>query len=183
MRASLKPKKIYFRRRVKTGSQIPPDRRRYFIIDQADYEKIKPYHWYSNSDGRNYVLGSINGKRQYLHRFLLDFPKHPLQVDHINGDPSDNRRSNLRLVTKQQNFWNSRAKRDGFKGACYDKRHKCWIAHITLRRKFTFLGKFETEKEAGLAYDCAALQLFGRYAKTNFKLARNLILKENEECH
>ena len=144
----------------------------FFLIDRLDYPKIKPYSW-SRHDHRGYIRGYVNGKVVYLHRFLLN-PPTGFQVDHINGNTFDNRRNNLRFATRQQNMWNANGRRKGYKGAHYDKKRKTWIGHITFNRRFILLGKFATEKEAALAYDCAALQLFGIYANTNFKLNRGI---------
>jgi hypothetical protein len=172
MRASKKTKKIYFRRRSKTGSQILPSRRRYFIIDSSDYGKVNPYKW-SCHDHRGYVRSIINGERIYLHRFLIGSVKGK-DIDHINGDNLDNRRSNLRFVTRQQNLFNSRRKHKGLKGAYFDKTHQYWVSWIMINAKAKFLGCHPTERRAGLAYDNAARQLFGEYARTNFKLNRGI---------
>jgi hypothetical protein len=97
-----------------------------------------------------------------------------LEVDHINGDPRDNRRSNLRFVTKAQNQMNrtSVAASSGFKGVVRNK--KGWAASINKRANGVktryHLGTFKTPEEAAKAYDRAAIELFGEFAKTNAAL-------------
>ena len=89
----------------------------------------------------------------------------PNQVDHINGDRSDNRLSNLRLADHQQNQANSprrSTKSSKFKGVYkYGNR---WKAFIGLNRKTRYLGTFKTEAEAANAYMTVARSAFGDFA-------------------
>ena len=74
-----------------------------------------------------------------------------LQVDHINGNPLDNRKANLRLVTNQQNQFNSKNTGSGDnsrKGVSFRKDRNKWRAYITLNGKQIALGSFDTEAEA-----------------------------------
>ena len=140
---------------------------RFFYVDDADYEKIRRYRW-GLQDHRGYIRGRINGRAIYLHRFIMNAERGK-DIDHINGNPLDNRRENLRIVTRQQNLQNGRSKHEGYKGTWLSPSGK-WLSAITHNYRFISLGTFETEKEAALAYDVAALTLFGKYARTNFKL-------------
>jgi hypothetical protein len=69
------------------------------------------------------------------------------ELDHINRNASDNRISNLRIVTSQQNKFNQE-----HKGYCWDKSRSKWISHIHLNKKQIHLGRFNTEEEARNAY-------------------------------
>lgn len=94
-------------------------------------------------------------------------------MDHINGDTLDNRKSNLRFATAQQNQWNKRPKLLGaskYKGVTRDKRRSKWAVKIRLpdRSKRLTVGHFDNELDAAIAYDNAAIALFGVYARTNF---------------
>jgi hypothetical protein len=90
-------------------------------------------------------------------------------VDHINGDTLDNRRANLRVCTKSENNRNRRKLHpttSRFKGVY--KNTKPWIALIECNGKQFVLGRFASEEEAALAYDKAAKEHFGSFARLNF---------------
>ena len=129
-----------------------------FIIDSEDYTKISQFKWYL--DGRGYIVSS--GRRHKLHRLILDVHDCLIQVDHINGNKLDNRKDNLRLVSNQQNQMNIHKKKgtsSKYFGVCLDGRIKLtnrWIASIKVDYKNIFLGRFNTEIEAALAYNNAS---------------------------
>lgn len=75
-------------------------------------------------------------------------------LDHINGIKDDNRISNLRSVTKQQNQWNHTKA----KGYCWDKSRKKWIASIQSDYNHIYLGRYNTEEEARNSYLQAKLK-------------------------
>ena len=90
-------------------------------------------------------------------------------VDHINHDPLDNHRHNLRLATRSQNAANVGPyanNTSGYKGVDFNQGK--WRARITQHGKRHFLGTFDTAEEAARAYDSKALELFGEFASLNF---------------
>jgi hypothetical protein len=103
---------------------------------------------------RGYIEHSCKSARKLLllHRFVYELAYGPipegLQIDHIDGNRSNNFLSNLRLVTHQQNQWN----RTAAKGYYWNKQHKKWMARISLNGKEKFLGYFDSEAEAHQAY-------------------------------
>jgi hypothetical protein len=102
----------------------------------------------------------------YLHRLLLEPPK-GLEVDHINGNPLDNRRENLRLATRAQNNYNQvsgRKNTSGFKGVCWDKKRGMWKAQIRANGINYNIGHYHTPEEAHEAYKLKAVELHGEYA-------------------
>ena len=88
------------------------------------------------------------------------------EVDHVNGDKTDNRIENLRKATRSENMRNCGMKRNntsGFKGCRL--REKGWQARITLQGKQHHLGFFKTAAEASAAYEEAAKKLHGEFMR------------------
>ena len=89
-------------------------------------------------------------------------------IDHINGDRLDNRQSNLRYVTRKQNKANGKVYVTnvvGIKGV--RRNYNRWVTRITKDNKTYQVGTFATKEEAGIAYNYAAKELFGIYARMN----------------
>jgi hypothetical protein len=151
------------------------------VVDDEDFEIANKWKWsirINPTSGKKYAvrmtsLGVVNGKRKRgrmsLHRFLMRPPKDRV-IDHIDGNPLNNQRNNLRICTQQQNLWNSRRFKKGtssFKGVSKHKRTGRWRSHIHLNDKQIHLGYFSTEKLAAYFYNKAAVSLFGEYANLN----------------
>jgi hypothetical protein len=114
---------------------------------------------------------TIDGRTTRLHRLILK-PEPCSLVDHINGNPLDNRRSNLRLADEFGNSRNRRVSRGvytGFKGV-HSHRLGWWRAVIIADGKKHDLGVFRSPVEAAKAYDAAAVELHGQFARTNEKM-------------
>jgi hypothetical protein len=144
------------------------------LVDDEDYARVAARRWQAVLGGGNVNRASSpdgRGGRVYLSRFLMAAPS-GFVVDHINGDPLDNRRANLRLCSQGQNRRNSRRHRNnttGFKGVCQRRaRPGRWFAQITVERQTYFLGTFKTPEAAARAYDAAALEYHGEFARLNF---------------
>lgn len=77
------------------------------LVDDRDFEIYSTKSWAANVSAVGYVYarGYIDGRSQYLHR-LISCAQPGLFVDHINGNTLDNRRSNLRVVTREKNSQN-----------------------------------------------------------------------------
>jgi hypothetical protein len=144
------------------------------IIDAADVVIVGQYCW-SAEVKSNYVaahrkqpIGNGKCKNLYLHRAIMQPPEH-LVVDHIDGNPLNNRRSNLRLASKAENGRNaklSRANSTGLKGVTWDRRYKKWRAQITCNKINRNLGRFDCPQKAHQAYLKAAQELFGEFARS-----------------
>ena len=111
----------------------------------------------------NYVMLYIEGTLCRFHRYVIGAPK-GLDVDHINGNPLDNRRCNLRLATRSQNMANT-VKKD-YKGVYVVASGK-YKAVITINYNQKHLGIFDTAEQAALAYNEAAKYYHGEFAKLN----------------
>jgi hypothetical protein len=141
-------------------------------VDAADGDAVRRHRWHAvwiyNCFYAATVLRS-NKRRTYLHRFLMQ-PPDGMEVDHINGDPLDNRRANLRVVTHGENLRNQKLRTDsksGFKGVSFDKDRGTWYAYVNSKKARKFLGRFATALEAAHAYNVAARQLHGEHARLN----------------
>lgn len=135
------------------------------LVDPDDYPKVAGIRWHMSTGG--YVCYSPSSKRKvYLHRIIMPYGE---EVDHANGDPLDCRRSNLRPATGVQNKQNRRRqqkkKSSRFTGVYGHKKvTQRWRAVIKNR----YLGVFDREEDAAMAYDRAARAEYGEFARLNF---------------
>lgn len=121
-----------------------------------------------------YLDGHLLEKRYKAHRvcWALYHGHWPsIEIDHINGNPSDNRIVNLREANKSQNSSNRRSVQNSssrYLGVYWHSRDTRWVAAIYKERRIRHLGYFKSEVDAAMAYDAVAKSLHGRYAKLNF---------------
>ena len=123
--------------------------------------------WLLNKGG--YPLIWMDGKRQLLHRVITKAPN-GMEVDHINGNVLDCRLSNLRVCSRGENLRNRGAYKNnssGRKGVSWSPWANKWRAEIRLDRKGIHIGYFTCLEAAADAYDKAALELHGDFARTN----------------
>jgi hypothetical protein len=142
------------------------------LFDPEDWDKIKIFIWrLQQIEGKKFKVVSGARKTQiYMHQVILGCPK-GFVIDHINGNPLDNRKSNLRVCTQQENSFNrprSKNNTSGYKGVSKRKETGKFRAYIHHNFKYRYLGDFKTSKEAAEAYDSAAVKLFGQFAQLNF---------------
>lgn len=140
-------------------------------IDDEDFDRVSKFNW--SMDGRGYVkrvtdCGSVN---VFLHRFIMNCPD-DMQVDHINNDPLDNRKSNLRICTNNENQFNKKKNlkkinTSKYKGVTLCAQTKRWRAQGNVNNKRVNIGRFNTEKEAALAYNEFAKKHHGEFASLN----------------
>ena len=139
------------------------------IIDLDDYDKVKHLNWKAiKGHSTFYVHSNANKKIISMHRLIMGVYKPEQIIDHKNRDGLDNRKSNLRIATKQQNNCNAAVHKNskhGMKGVTY--KGKNWEASITINYENVYLGTFHTIFDAAIAYDNAALEHFGEFALTN----------------
>lgn len=139
------------------------------LIDMEDYEKIKNYRWLIHGT-KLYVKTNLNKPKrsQYLHKTV--FGEYKKEIDHINRLPWDNRKSNLREVNRSQNQQNRVSHKETvskYKGVTWRIHENLWHSRIRFNGKLLHLGYFKTEKDAAIAYNKKASELYGDYAFQN----------------
>jgi hypothetical protein len=148
----------------------------YTIIDKDDYEKVNKSKWccnicrkkYNNSVVYYCVSGKINKKKILLSHYIIGKPTTPDVVDHINNNPFDNRKENLRIVSQKINAQNKKKNikesiTSKYIGVCLIKKSNKWKS----RYADINLGTYENEIDAAIVYDKYVLINFGKNASTN----------------
>jgi hypothetical protein len=140
---------------------------KFALIDDNDYLWISEYRWYLNSNGYAISIRNINGKTKtfFMHKEILK-PKEGLFTDHINGDKLDNRRENLREVTRSQNsinmsFLGHKDSKTGHVGVYWHKSARMYEAVITHNKKKYHLGHYNDIEDAIDAYLIKRRELYG----------------------
>ena len=138
------------------------------IIDTDDIDKVKYTKWKLSSSGYVMNVSKFKGQNKHLSRVILGTTEF---VDHINHNTLDNRKANLRVVTKSQNQMNA-----NHKGVCKTKNNK-YYAHIKINQKLISLGVYVFEEEAYFARWYAETLLFKEY---QYPKEKPQILKDRE---
>ncbi len=144
----------------------------YAIVDAEDYDRLSVHIWHL--EGRyaerrpKRTIYRVQSAMVRMHRAVMD-PPHGMQVDHINGDKLDNRKSNLRVCTASQNKMNIGARKHnklGLKGVSRPSNGSYgYVANICRDGKQVRVGRFQTKEEAHAAYVNAAIELHGEFAR------------------
>jgi len=140
----------------------------YALVDAEDYDHINQWPWHvSHANGDKFYAqrGWRVGKKtffQKMHREIMQ-PGEKLEVDHINGNALDNRKENLRIVTRRQQMQNlqgnKRIKTSKYPGVIWRKSRNKWISVISIEGKQKNLYYGDSEEEAYLAYKKAVEEL------------------------
>lgn len=169
--------------------EIPLTQGKVAIVDRDDFESLSQYRWQAYTRGNTWyakrVIQMPDGKQAtlHMHRDILNAPK-GTPVDHRDGNGLNNTRANLRLCTAQENNRNSRRRKDAssrYKGVQWYKPGTKWKAQIEDNGRHKHLGYFASEEEAARAYDAAALELYGEFARFNFVDAMKLALEAAQD--
>lgn len=155
--------------------EIPLTQGKVALVDDDDYKHINQWKWFAwRSKVNTYYARRSSGKAPHqttihMHRVIMGVSG-DMEVDHIDGNGLNNQRSNLRVCTHKQNAGNKKLRSDNalrYKGVT--KSWRRYLACIQGKDKgFERLGSFKTPEEAARAYDKAARERYGEYAKLNF---------------
>lgn len=141
---------------------------KYALVDDEDFEKVSQFKWYLHKHGYAVTAGS----KTKMHRFILNATKKEEEVDHVNHNGLDNRRTNIRICTHAQNMFNKNKQinnKSGYKGVYWEKQGEgFWRARIQVKGKGIHLGVFDDILAAAEAYNKAAKQYFGEYGRGNY---------------
>lgn len=156
------------------AKEIPLTQGKVAIVDDADFEWLSQWKWCYHRDraGRGIADGKGSAKMHFMHNYIMQ-PPPGFVVDHIDNDPLNNQRSNLRICTQAENLRNRRGfstkSSTSFKGVFPVKKSKIrpWRATIKLNGKSIHLGSFPTAEAAAIAYNEAALKYHGEFAHLN----------------
>ena len=149
---------------------IPLTRGKVAIVSSIDYDWLSQWKW-TVFNGR-YVrrtayIGNIK-RTIHMHREVLGLsPDDPRKGDHINHNPLDNRRENLRIATLEQNAQNARVRKDntsGVKGINWNKECSVWIVRVQCGGVRRLVGRFKEYERALEALTEATKALHGEFA-------------------
>jgi hypothetical protein len=167
--------------------------KKYALVDAEDYYELSKYIWWTRKRRGSYQVLRFTEegacfRPAFMHRDVMQLTlcaesrlsrrgKEKMDtipagfvIDHIDRDPLNNTRMNLRLATIAQNNMNksSRGGSSKYKGIVYRARKKLWLARITINGKSKYIKRYKSEIDAAKAYDEAAKKYFGEFAYLNF---------------
>lgn len=146
------------------------------LVDDEDFELLSKYSWCASKTKSTYyaMAYAVNseGKRTtvMMHRIIMDVTGRKIWVDHRDHDGLNNQRNNLRIATISQNSSNRSSKKNSaskFLGVGWSQKAKKWQVAIYKDGKHKYIGLFESEEGAALAYNNAAKELHGEFANLN----------------
>lgn len=152
------------------------------IIDLDDLERVInfPYTWFAkfnkSIDGyyaaaSQYIPELKRARPIHLHQFIMNATEN--NVDHINHNPLDDRKSNLRVITVSQNSRYRESKnsnnKSGYRNVSWDKKEQKWIVKLHINGKNKILGKFSLEDldKAGQYAEEMRQKYYGEFAGFN----------------
>lgn len=112
-----------------------------------------------SNHNHGYLLVNLYGKKKYVHRLMIPFLDNPNNyddVDHIDRNKKNNHISNLRMVSKSENGRNIIKKQNTtsqYKGVYFNKQKQKWFSRCKINGKTRWIGSFDNEVDAGIAYN------------------------------
>ncbi len=145
------------------------------LVDDEDYEWLNQRKWHLTKTGY-----AARGERAinkkiiyiYMHRLILNVQDKTILVDHRDMNGLNNCRNNLRTATHSQNSYNRKSESGAsskYLGVYWNKIYKKWEVRIKSNGVNKYLGRFNNEEDAAVAYDKSAKETRGNFANLNFK--------------
>jgi len=162
--------------------RIPLTQGKFALVDDEDYEWLMGWKWFAMKKcrGGGFYAGRTDNQAKLstilMHRVILELKSGELG-DHHDGNGLNNMRSNLRKCTRSQNMmnsckpkkWRGRKVSSEYKGVRWSPTNKKWRAQIWANGKSKFIAHCSSEKQAAKEYDKKAKELFGEFARLNFR--------------
>ena len=154
-----------------------------FYNDIQDYDLIKEYTWYVQTDGTNYksLVSKAPGTDKHIKMTALIGFKY---CDHINRNTLDNRRENLRPATQCENMRNRSLfsnNKSGITGVHWDQWKEKWVAAVKVNKKNKYLGSFIDKEDAIKARLTAEAEYYGEFAPQQYLFERyNIAIQQND---
>jgi hypothetical protein len=155
--------------------KIPLTQGLYALVDDEDFEYLNQWKWYAAKQGNDfyafrqeYFPSLKKQKTVRMHREVMSDDERDL--DHIDGNGLNNQKINLRFCSHRQNHQNRKHHKNTsspYKGVSWHYSGK-WKSQIMVNGKVVHIGLFTSGEEAALAYDKAAKESFGEFARLNF---------------
>ena len=171
---------------------IPLTHGKHALVDDVDYGYVSRYKWrampiprvrmdtvwYAVRTDRN---ASGDKTTVYMHRVVMQLAEHSSLTgfDHRDGNGLNNQRDNLRPCNQTQNNANKRkqaGRTSGFKGVSWSAERGNWEAYLRFKGKRVLASRFDSEASAAVAYDVAAQNYFGEFARLNFPMRDTLVI-------
>ena len=146
------------------------------LVDDEDYEYLNQWNWSGEKHRNTFYAHRVDttGEKNIkikMHRLLAGVTDSRILVDHKDGNGLNNCKHNIRACNASQNSMNrkvyTKKKSSKYKGVHYREKGDFWIASIGARENRHYLGCFEFEKDAAIAYNKAAEKLYGEFANSN----------------
>ena len=148
--------------------KIKVGRSHYALVDSENYSGLNSIYWSLSTKGYAFIERG-KGKKLFMHRMIMNTPE-GMDTDHIDGNPLNNTRKNLRICTHTENCRNRKIgtnNSSNFKGVSWDKGTDKWRSRIYLNNMAIHLGFHDDKIHAAKEYNKAAIKYHGDFARLN----------------
>jgi hypothetical protein len=160
---------------TKMAKEIQLTQGKVAIVDDEDFEYLNQFKWHTLKlagkfyVGRKLTVSKCKRNQIFMHRFIMK-PDKGMVIDHLDGNPLNNQKNNLRICTHSENMRNCKISinnTSGFKGVSFVKKNNTYKSAIKLNKKTIYLGYYIDPIDAARAYNEAAVKYHGEFANLN----------------